>query len=32
MQFAIDDHGLGILESAAGTTAAQPLAAGATTN
>ncbi len=31
MQFAIDDHGLGILEAAAGTTDARPLAAGAMT-
>ncbi len=31
MQFAIDDHGLGILEAAAGTTDARPLAAGVTT-
>ncbi|MGH2885644.1 MAG: hypothetical protein ACRDPA_23585, partial [Solirubrobacteraceae bacterium] len=32
MQFAIDDHGLGILEAAAGTTNARPLAAGVTTS
>ena len=32
MQFAIDNHGLGILEAAAGTTEARPLAADATTN
>ncbi len=32
MQFAIDDHGLGILEAAAGTTDARPLAAGVTTS
>ncbi|HVH63370.1 MAG TPA: hydantoinase/oxoprolinase family protein, partial [Candidatus Dormibacteraeota bacterium] len=32
MQFGIDAHGLGILESAAGTTDAQRLAAGVTTN
>jgi N-methylhydantoinase A/oxoprolinase/acetone carboxylase beta subunit len=32
MQFAIDNHGLGILEAAAGTTDAQLLAAGVTTN
>jgi N-methylhydantoinase A/oxoprolinase/acetone carboxylase beta subunit len=31
MQFAIDDHGLGILEAATGTTDARPLAAGAMT-
>ena len=32
MQFTIDDHGLGILEAAAGTTDARPLAAGVTTS
>ena len=32
MQFAIDNHGLGILEAAAGTTDVQPLTAGVTTN
>jgi N-methylhydantoinase A/acetophenone carboxylase len=32
MQFAIDDHGLGILEAATGTTDARPLAAGVTTS
>ena len=32
MQFAIDNHGLGILEAAAGTAEARPLAAGAMTN
>lgn len=31
MQFAIDDHGLGILEAATGTTDVRPLAAGAMT-